>query len=88
MAAGKKTGGRQKGTPNKVTAEREAEVAASGLTPLAYMLSILRDPKQPPDDRKWAAQQAAPYCHAKMANISVEHDASERLYDFLAGRDG
>ena len=39
----KKTGGRQKGTRNKLTAQREAEIAASGLTPLDYMLRILRD---------------------------------------------
>src|SRR6516164_4737628 len=30
MATGKKTGGRRKGTPNRATAERQAEVAASG----------------------------------------------------------
>ena len=28
MAKGIKTGGRQKGTPNKVTVEREAEIAS------------------------------------------------------------
>lgn len=39
----KKTSGRQKGTPNKVTMQREAEIAASGLTPLKYMLKVLSD---------------------------------------------
>ena len=38
-----KTGGRKKSTPNKITAAREADIAASGLTPLEYMLKILRD---------------------------------------------
>ena len=43
---GKRPGaGRKKGSPNKVTAAREAEIAASGLTPLDYMLGILRDKK-------------------------------------------
>ncbi len=38
MALGKKTSGRKKGTPNKLTAKRQAEIAESGLTPLDYML--------------------------------------------------
>ena len=31
-----KTGGRKKGTPNKATAARQVEIAASGLTPLQF----------------------------------------------------
>ena len=34
--------GRKKGVPNKVTAARQAEVAASGKTPLEVMLSNMR----------------------------------------------
>jgi hypothetical protein len=37
-----KTGGRRKGTPNKATAERQAQVAASGKTPLEVMLDNMR----------------------------------------------
>ena len=42
MAKGRKTGGRKKGTPNKITAAREANIAASGLTPLDFMLGVMR----------------------------------------------
>jgi len=42
MAYGRKTGGRRKGTPNKTTTAREAEIAASGATPLEVMLSNMR----------------------------------------------
>src|SRR5262245_9121953 len=42
MANGRKTGGRKPGTPNRVTAERERMVAASGLTPLECMLGNMR----------------------------------------------
>jgi hypothetical protein len=41
------------------------------LMPLAYMLQVLRDPKSSPDQKQWAAETAAPYCHAKLA--SLEH---------------
>lgn len=86
MAAGLKTGGRVKGTPNKVTAEREAEIAASGLTPLDFMLATLRDETKDYDARFEAAKAAAPYCHAKLANVAVEHSASGDLAEIIAGR--
>jgi hypothetical protein len=69
---GKREGaGRKPGVPNTRTAERTAEIEASGLTPLNYMLSILRDETKDDKDRMWAAEKAAPYVHAKLA--SIEH---------------
>ena len=38
MARGFKIGGRKKGTANKVTSELKEAIAASGETPLDYML--------------------------------------------------
>ena len=43
MAHGFKTGGRKKGSLNKVTSEMKAAIAASGETPLEYMLRVMRD---------------------------------------------
>ena len=54
-----------------MTVEREAEIAASGLTPLEYFLKILRDPDRQDKERFAAAVAAAPYCHPKLA--STEH---------------
>lgn len=69
---GKRQGaGRKAGTPNKANAERQAEVAASGLTPLDYMLTMLRDENAAAADRMWAAEKAAPYVHPKLA--AIEH---------------
>src|SRR4051812_42802978 len=46
MRGGRREGaGRKRGLPNKVTAQRQAEVAASGLTPLEYLLEVMRAPK-------------------------------------------
>lgn len=75
MAKGLKTGGREKGTPNKATSTREAKIAASGLTPLEFMLSILRDDEKALDDRKWAAQNAAPFVHPRLT--SIKHSGDE-----------
>lgn len=68
---GKREGaGRPKGAANKATqAERDA-IAASGLTPLEYMLSVMRDSA---DEAKRldAAKAAAPYCHARLSSVEV-----------------
>jgi len=68
---GTRIGGRQKGTPNKITKEREAAIAATGLTPLDYMLGILRDDKCERAVRLDAAKAAAPYVHPKLATMEL-----------------
>ena len=73
MARGIKTGGRQKGTKNKPklnpTAIEEAITASvtSGLTPLEYMLTVMRDKTQEYARRDEMAKAAAPYVHARLA---------------------
>jgi len=69
--------GRKVGVPNKVTAERQAQIEASGLTPLDYMLSILRDETASTEDRFEAAKAAAPYVHPKLA--AIEHSGGLTL---------
>jgi hypothetical protein len=69
---GERRGGRQKGTKNRRTAEIEAAVAATGLTPKEYMLKIMRDDTLELDQRFAAAKAVAPYCHSQLA--SVHHD--------------
>lgn len=48
-----------------------AEALKSGLTPLEYMLGILRDETADPKDRFAAAKECAPYVHPRLA--AVEH---------------
>jgi hypothetical protein len=68
-----KTGGRKRGTPNKATAAREAEIRSSGLTPLDYMLQVMRDEEAPTELRLDAAARAAPYVHPRLASVAVEN---------------
>jgi len=63
--------GRKKGSVNKATAAKAAEVAASGLTPLDYMLQAMRDEAVDPVRRDDMAKAAAPYVHPKLA--AIEH---------------
>lgn len=75
---GKREGaGRKPGTPNKVTQEQREAVAASGLTPLEYMLELMRDSGADESKRLDAAKAAAPYVHPRLA--AVEHSGEMRF---------
>ena len=69
--------GRKKGIPNKKTAKVIKQIEQSGLTPLAYMLQVMRDETQEPPIRMDAAKSAAPYTHARLA--TVENRLSGKL---------
>ncbi len=76
---GKRTGaGRKKGEPNKRTAEAVASAESTGITPLEYMLDVMRNST---DDRMRmsAAQAAAPYVHAKLSTVDVKSEHSGQV---------
>lgn len=71
-------GGQRKGAGRKAGAvtQRSRAIAEGaleddGLTPLAYMLGVIRDPLCDPKRRDAMAQAAAPYIHAKLSSIEV-----------------
>ena len=66
-------GGRTKGTPNRASAAKAAEIAASGLTPLDYMVAVMRNERADPMVRLEAARAAAPYCHPRLSAVDVSN---------------
>jgi hypothetical protein len=66
-----KTGGRKRGVPNKASAIREAEIKAAGVTPLNFMLGVMRDAEKTVEMRLEAAAKAAPYVHPRLASLAV-----------------
>lgn len=68
-------GGRKTGTPNKMTAAKALAIQASGLTPLDFMIQVVRDASKPLEVRMDAAKAAAPYIHPRLA--SVEHTGAQ-----------
>ena len=75
-----KTGGRQKGIANKRTRDIADAAMAQGLTPLEYMLAVLRDETVEPERRDEMAKAAAPYLHPRLAaieaklSVAVDHE--------------
>ncbi len=73
--------GRPKGSVNKATARRERQIAISGQTPLEYMLGVMRDGAADIEDRKWAAETAAPYVHPRIQPIVYRGDDGKPVDD-------
>ena len=71
MALGRKTGGRQKGARNRATTEARAVAEATGILPLDYMLSVMRDANADPKRRDGMAIAAAPYLHSKLSTVEA-----------------
>ena len=72
-----KTGGRKEGTPNKATATREAEIRAAGVTPLEFMLGVMRDDGKTVELRLEAAAKAAPYVHPRLSSVALGNKDGE-----------
>lgn len=79
---GKRPGsGRKAGVPNKRSAQTAAAAAASGITPLEFMLKTMRKklPRGATSAEKaahavltqQAARDAAPYVHARLSAVQV-----------------
>ena len=63
--------GRKAGAVTTRTREIADKALSEGISPLDYMLQMLRDTNETQANRMWAAEKAAPYVHPKLA--AVEH---------------
>lgn len=70
---GKRPGaGRKVGAITRKTREVAERSALEGITPLEYMLKIMRDELGDPDMRLDAAKSAAPYMHPRLSSIDAK----------------
>lgn len=63
--------GRKKGSASRSNEEARLKAAASGETPLEYMLRIMRDPDCDEKRRDSMAVAAAPYQHSKLQAVEL-----------------
>lgn len=71
-AGGARAGaGRPKGSISKVSAELREHLLAGGVSPLEYMLQVMRDATADSERRDKMAQAAAPFVHPKLASTEV-----------------
>lgn len=64
--------GRPPGSVNKLAKDAQERAAASGILPLDYLLSVMRDVDVDEAKRLDAAKAAAPYCHPKRSPVDSE----------------
>jgi hypothetical protein len=79
MARGIKTGGRQKGSRNRATEEARAAAKATGILPLDYMLSVMRDANADQKRRDAMATAAAPFLHSKLNSVDPKPAEARRV---------
>lgn len=79
--------GRRRGSRNRKTVEQAAAVEASGLTPLDYLLSVMRDSEKSEALRIDAAKNAAPYVHARLAAVELSGKKDAPIVLELKGSD-
>lgn len=73
---GKRPGaGRKVGALTKRTREIAADAIEGGISPLDYLMSLVRDESLPQEDRKDAAKAAAPYVHPRLN--AVDHTSAD-----------
>ena len=75
--------GRKKGTPNKKSSEIASKAFEEGITPLEYMLNILRDETQSDERRDWAAERAAPFIHPRLQSSTISGDPKKPPVRFI-----
>lgn len=81
---GARTGaGRKPGSSTRMNEEARQQALTGGISPLDFMLKILRDENQNPDARFEAAKAAAPYVHARLAAVEHSGDMTLRHEDAL-----
>ena len=71
--------GRKVGSVNKINLEARNKAAVSGITPLEYLLSVMRDEDSTKPEKIDAAKAAAPYIHARLNATTLSGDAEKPL---------
>jgi hypothetical protein len=72
-AGGKRVGaGRKPGSPNLKTMHIAMAALGNGLTPVEYMLQIMRDIEESPERRLDAARSVAPYIHPRLSSVEAK----------------
>ena len=71
--------GRKKGGANRINDEARKKALEDGLSPLEYLLGVMRDIRQDDARRLDAAKAAAPYVHARLANVAVAGEIDSKI---------
>jgi len=77
MAQGRKTGGRQRGTPNRATRDVAERFQALGCDPIEGMAALAMDPSSPPELRGRMYSELAQYIAPKRKAVEYSGDSQD-----------
>ncbi len=78
MKGGKRVGaGRRLGSQNIVSQELREQILAEGMSPVEYLVRVMRDAQQDTSIRMDAAKAVAPFIHPKLQ--SVEYTTTDEV---------
>lgn len=69
--------GRKPGAINRATAAAREKAEATGITPLEFMLQVMRDATAKRSERLDMAKAAAPYIHARLSAVEARVETVE-----------
>lgn len=70
--------GRPKGSVSKLSQEVAAEAVKAGITPLDYMLAVMRDKNASQARRDEMAKAVAPYVHPRLSSVESKNEHVHR----------
>jgi hypothetical protein len=71
--------GRKPGAATAMNEEARKRALEGGMSPLEYLLGVMRDTNQDAARRLDAAKAAAPYVHARLASAEIKADVSAKI---------
>lgn len=75
----RKGAGRKPGSATTKTRQIAEKAASEGLTPLEFMLQVLRDVTKDDAERMEAAKSAAPYIHPRLSAVDANVEGGLRI---------
>lgn len=75
--------GRKQGATTKKTRDIADKASSEGVTPLEFMLEVMRDEDADRAERLDMAKAAAPYIHPRLAAVELSGDVTLRHEDAL-----
>jgi len=84
--AGRPKGAKTKHKKAETVADINVAAALENLTPLEYMLKVMRDPNEDEDRRARMAIAAAPFCHSRRGEGTGKEDRAERALRAGSGK--
>ena len=82
----RRVAGQKQGSVAQLDAEARKRMIEGGVTPLDFLLAVMRDNHQDFRVRLDAAKTASPYCHARLASTELSDESIEPVEPLMTDK--